>query len=68
MKAWHVARSGRYEMSSGFWLQTLKERDQLVDLCIDGRRILILTLNMKLLLIWDSHGRDREGCCSLTLW
>jgi hypothetical protein len=26
-------------MSAWFWLQTLKERDQLGDLCIDGRRI-----------------------------
>jgi len=51
MRAWHVARSGIYKMSSGFWLQALKERDQLGDLCIDGRRILIFTLNMKLLLI-----------------
>ena len=61
MKAWHVARSGIYKMSLGFWFQTLKLRD----LCVDGRRILILTLNMKLLLIWDCHGRDHEGCCSL---
>jgi len=39
--AGHVACMGRVEAYTGFWWGSLRERDQLEDLGIDGRIILI---------------------------
>jgi hypothetical protein len=36
----HVARMGRGEVCTGFWWGTLRERDHLEDLGVDGRIIL----------------------------
>jgi hypothetical protein len=37
---------GRREMSSGFWYEDLREREYLLDLCMDGRLILKWILNL----------------------
>jgi hypothetical protein len=38
--AGHVARMGRREAYTGFWCGDLREKDQLEDLGVDGRKIL----------------------------
>jgi hypothetical protein len=37
---WHVAQLGRREACIGFWWENLRERDNSVDPCVDGRVIL----------------------------
>ena len=53
----HVARIGRGEAYTGFWWGNLRERENLEDSGVDGRKILRWIFRK-----WDVvHGLDRTG-------